>query len=123
MTNEEIQREPGEMTPDQQLEEWVKGNSIHNNNRWSSVVDENDKIIRREKMEGGECCPDFSCCEPRLQWSQEVRETFMRSDEKTRQEMMFMSLGKAMELASSEQEEKVEVYIAGSIPPEGMTQN
>lgn len=40
-----------------QLDEWVKGNSIHND------VDD-------------ECCPDFSCCNPNLLQPKEIRETF-----------------------------------------------
>lgn len=35
------------MTPNEQLELWVRGKSVHN--------DERD-----------ECCPDFSCCSPEL---------------------------------------------------------
>jgi len=40
-----------------QLEEWVKGNPIHNK------VD-------------NECCPDFSCCKPDFMQPKEIRETF-----------------------------------------------
>lgn len=40
-----------------QLDEWVKGNPIHN-----SVDDE--------------CCPDFSCCKPNLLQPEEIRKTF-----------------------------------------------
>jgi len=40
-----------------QLNEWVKGNPIHNN------VDD-------------ECCPDFSCCKPKNIQPLNIRETF-----------------------------------------------
>lgn len=40
-----------------QLDEWVRGNSIHND------ID-------------NECCPDFSCCQPGLLQPKEIRETF-----------------------------------------------
>ena len=40
-----------------QLDEWVKGNPIHN--------DTDD-----------ECCPDFSCCKPDYLQPLEIRETF-----------------------------------------------
>lgn len=40
-----------------QLNEWVKGNSIHND------VD-------------NECCPDFSCCNNEIDTPIEIRETF-----------------------------------------------
>ena len=48
-----------DMTPQEQVELWVSGQSIHN----SSVL-------------GGECCPDFSCCRPELLAPKEVREVF-----------------------------------------------
>lgn len=35
------------MTPDEQLDLWVAGSSVHNKER-------------------DECCPDFSCCKPKL---------------------------------------------------------
>ena len=41
----------------EQLQQWVKGNPIHNKKR-------------------DECCPDFSCCSPGLLAPKEVRETF-----------------------------------------------
>jgi len=40
-----------------QLEEWVKGNPIHNK------IDD-------------ECCPDFSCCKPKFLAPFEIRQTF-----------------------------------------------
>lgn len=40
-----------------QLEEWARGNPIHNN------ID-------------NECCPDFSCCELDLLQPDEIRKTF-----------------------------------------------
>jgi len=42
---------------DNQLEEWVRGNPIHNS------IDE-------------ECCPDFSCCSPESLQPEEIRKTF-----------------------------------------------
>lgn len=54
------------MTPEEQVDEWVKGNSIHNNDRTYNVVDKEGNVIATKKMVGGECCPDFSCCEPSL---------------------------------------------------------
>ena len=40
-----------------QLDEWVKGNPIHND------ID-------------NECCPDFSCCQPDFLQPEEIRKTF-----------------------------------------------
>jgi hypothetical protein len=74
---------------DHQLNEWVKGISIHNNDASIKIVDDNDNVIRTVEIKGGECCPDFSCCKPQLGWSLELRQKFMDSDENTRQNMMF----------------------------------
>lgn len=114
MSDEDIVREPGEITAEQHVDEWVKGNIFHNNNRWSTIVDDDGKILRREKMEGGECLPDFSCCEPRLLWPEEVRQSFKNADEVTRQGMLMQSLGKVLELAGVEDK----VYVAGTIAAE-----
>ena len=64
------------MTCDEQLTEWVKGNPIHNDER-------------------GECCPDFSCCQPHLLASERERIVFRDADETTRNSMLMMFLGAA----------------------------
>ena len=48
------------MTSKEQLDEWVKGNSIHNKER-------------------DECCPDFSCCTPELLAPEEKRKEFAKA--------------------------------------------
>jgi len=83
------------MTPDDQLVEWLKGNPIHNDER-------------------GECCPDFSCCQPELLADQKTRQAFTDADEELRMSMLGMFLGAAMTLAAAEKE----VYIAGADDPE-----
>lgn len=80
------------MTPEEQLDEWVKGNSIHNNDRTYNVVDDKGNVVSTEKMVGGECCPDFSCCEPSLGWPIELRLKFKNADDATRSSMLGMSL-------------------------------
>jgi hypothetical protein len=50
----------------EQLREWVKGNPIHN--PYTPIAE----------MEGGECCPDFSCCNGDLA-PLEVREAFKKA--------------------------------------------
>ena len=47
------------MTPNEQLELWVNGESVHNN-------------------EGDECCPDFSCCEE-IHTPIELRKKFQKA--------------------------------------------
>lgn len=51
------------MTSDEQLQEWLKGNSIHNDTR-------------------NECCPDFSCCKPELLASEDERNQFVEAHKK-----------------------------------------
>ena len=69
-------------TIDHQTREWLAGNPIHNTER-------------------DECCPDFSCCEPRLLWPLEQRQEFADADEDVRNGMLMMSLGAAFVLAGA----------------------
>ena len=48
------------MTPIEQLEEWVKGSSIHNEER-------------------DECCPDFSCCNKMVETPVEAKQRFVKA--------------------------------------------
>jgi len=61
------------MSSQMQLEQWVLGNSIHNN-------------------EDDECCPDFSCCNKKVVTSREVRDRFAKAvadnDNKTQMKML-----------------------------------
>ena len=81
-------------TVEHQLSEWVAGRSHHN--------------VARE-----ECCPDFSCCQPELLASAEVREAFRDGSEAMRMEMLGMFLGTAFESAGKS------VHIAGGPYKEG----
>jgi hypothetical protein len=72
-----------------QTEDWVNGNSVHNDDADIDIVDENDNVISTMKIKGGECCPDFSCCKPQLKWPLEMRQKFVAADESTKQTMMF----------------------------------
>lgn len=78
------------MKPEKQLELWVKGESVHNDER-------------------GECCPDFSCCKPHLLAPEHERKAFLEADQKgdtrTTMIMEFEFLGRAF--ASPK------VYVAG----------
>ncbi len=81
------------MTPDEQLAEWLKGNSIHN--------DERD-----------ECCPDFSCCEPSLLADQKTRQAFVDGawDVRYQMLMMFLSVGCSQMAGTGE------IYVTGDDP-------
>ena len=82
------------MNRNEQLSEWVKGNSVHRPD---------------------ECCPDFSCCVPELKAPPEERELFAQLYQEGRHEeyqrMLMMFLGRALPLITTKK-----VYIAGSIP-------
>jgi hypothetical protein len=54
-----------------QIEEWVRGNSIH------------DEI-------NGLCVPDFSCCRLNLKAPQDVRARFAESDDEVRAKMLWI---------------------------------
>jgi len=78
------------MTTDEQLAEWLKGNPIHNQDR-------------------GECCPDFSCCNPQLLAPAEVREVFVKGNSHVRSRL----LGEFLSRAFADLKPAAEVYIAG----------
>jgi hypothetical protein len=50
-----------------QLEQWLAGNPVHNN--WDN--DPNNS----------ECCPDFSCCNKQLMWSEKMRKAYVEHPE------------------------------------------
>ena len=64
----------GAPTPDEQLARWAAGKSVCPNTRH-------------------ECCPDFSCCQPKLAWPLERRAKFVAADQGTREKMMMGALG------------------------------
>ena len=75
------------MTPEQQLDFWCEGKSIHNEER-------------------NECCPDFSCCVPEINTPREQRILF-RDRPELRDEMLQMFLAQAFE--------SMNIHVAGSI--------
>jgi len=79
------------MTPEKQLSEWVKGNPFCPNDR-------------------GECCPDFSCCNPKLLAPEDVRRKFLDADQATREGMCMHFLGAGIASLTDEPEK---VYVAG----------
>lgn len=65
---------PGAPTPDEQLRRWAAGESVCPNTRH-------------------ECCPDFSCCRPKLGWPLEKRAKFIAASQGEREKMMMGALG------------------------------
>jgi len=64
-------------TREEQLQMWLEGRSVCPN-------------------DFHECCPDFSCCEPTLQWPEEKRRKFAKADDGTRQKMLMGALSAAI---------------------------
>lgn len=78
------------MKADEQLELWVKGESVHNDER-------------------NECCPDFSCCKPNLLAPEHERRAFLEASQKGNHKattsMLYEFLGRAFSSPA--------VYVAG----------
>lgn len=89
------------MTPKQQLDEWVKGNSIHDYDYGGE----------------GQCCPDFSCCAPNLLAPEKARIAFRDASDEDRFKMLGYFLGAG--LTSDEVEAPpCTVYISGDFERE-----
>lgn len=68
-----------------QLREWAEGRPWHN--PWAP-----GETAPNYSCEGGECCPDFSCCRPDLIWPREKRYAFVAAGEEKREHMLVGSL-------------------------------
>ena len=89
------QEEKGELIDsDEQLRRWVNGESVHRQIPGCS---------------GGECTPDFSCCNPELLQPKSVREAFAAAPEPRRMEFLGAFLAAAVAAAAPEKR----VHIAG----------
>jgi hypothetical protein len=88
--------EPTDLTPEQQLDLWVEGES---------------KCPNTEQ----ECCPDFSCCIPEMQWAKPRREEFRQAvrdgDDEKRSRLLLGSLTRMV--AESDIPQKVYVAKGG----------
>ena len=83
------------MLPIDQLRRWVKGESVHNEDR-------------------DECCPDFSCCNPDSAAPQFERDAFLKayeeSDEESWNAMLGIFLGRG--IASCKTEDPIKTYVS-----------
>ncbi len=88
-----------------QTEEWQKGNSLHTNQLG----------VGYELPDGmeHECCPDFSCCDKKLEWPQEKKDLFIRMLNEGNEEVVNQMLFSSLAAVSSSFKE--DVYIAGQI--------
>lgn len=74
------------MPVDEQLRRWVAGDPVHNG----------------ATRTAGECCPDFSCCNPSLLAPSEEREAYVAAGEAERMRMLMMFLGRGCSAAAPE---------------------
>ena len=83
------------MTISEQVARWVAGESVHNAAR-------------------DECCPDFSCCQPEMQWAEprrrEFQEACLAGDDEKVEGMLFGALTRAI----AELDGDARVHVAGS---------
>jgi hypothetical protein len=70
----------GAPTPDEQLARWVAGESVCPNT-------------------SHECCPDFSCCRPKLAWPLDKRARYAAAPQGEREKMMMGALAALTEAA------------------------
>lgn len=84
-----------------QLSEWVQGRPWHNPFDHDSTRHDGDKSR-------GECCPDFSCCEPNMMASKEARKAFAEAKDEDRMRLLFGFLAGLTSQIGDE-----EIYVAG----------
>lgn len=82
-------------TPDEQITRWVAGESVCPNT-WD------------------ECCPDFSCCVPKLLAPVEIRQAFAAASPADRMKYLGGFLGAAFEAVAPDKK----VHISGTSDPE-----
>ena len=92
----EVKREY--ITSEEQLRRWVEGESVHR--LWEVKDNRYD--------EGGECCPDFSCCKPEMLAEKSVRQAFAAASQDERLGFLGNFLG---ELIAREYGDKKEIKI------------
>ena len=78
---------------EEQLKLWVEGESVHCRKKLDIEV--GGKVLRTEEIV--ECCPDFSCCKPKLLAPREVREAFASGNEELRSAMCLTFLGSMLD--------------------------
>lgn len=89
---------------DHQLREWIEGRPWHN------------PLSPQPTIEGGECCPDFSCCQSELLAPDDERRRFAQADGQLRHEMLMIFLGRCIAKATEGTGKRV--HLAGDNPTE-----
>jgi len=85
------------MTPEEQLDLWIEGKSVHNFDRCRP---------------DGECLPDFSCCNKNVNTPIEIRKKFKASNDEVRFGMLGMFLSGAIQGEFSDYDNR-DIYISG----------
>lgn len=109
------------ISSEEQLSLWAQGHSIHRGNCFCWLVDDKDNTVdvlyslteAVKGTDGGECCPDFSCCSGFAGFPIEERKIFQRADEPTR----FAMMGGALQQAMIDLGKEKDVHIAGAMTP------
>lgn len=97
-------RETRDISAEEQLRLWVEGRPVHRAPTRHDVVDEDGTVVRTRVDEGGECCPDFSCCNHNLLVPKEAREAYRDADEQERYAMLTGFLGRMLKSEGCEVE-------------------
>lgn len=90
------------ISSDEQLRQWVAGNSMHRHTNSKYVKD-------------GECCPDFSCCQSDLLATLEERQAFVTGDKGARNRWLFVFLKRALEAVAKKPD--LRVHVVSDTPP------
>lgn len=101
-------RKTEDITHEEQLARWVAGDPVH--------------MAPTQDKETGWCCPDFSCCQPRLLAPVEIRQAYAAASEPERVQFLGGFMMEAISLANQLRVEDglapVEVHIAGRGEPQ-----
>ncbi len=81
---------------EEQTRRWVAGESLHSDHRGL----------------GEECCPDFSCCNPKLLQPVEVRVAFLAAGPRAREKLCMAFLGGMLSASAPD----VRAYITNGDP-------
>jgi hypothetical protein len=94
------------ITAEEQLSEWIRGNSLH-------------RRIQSKYVRGGECVPDFSCCVPELLAEECERRAYAAGSRAQQMSFLGVFLHRAIERHARLEGKRVPVvYITdGSGPP------
>jgi hypothetical protein len=101
------------MTTEEHLERWLAGESVHNHEATYMCEAEDGTLTGPFPIEGGECCPDMSCCGSPLAPLEE-RQAFATAYRTQDEEAYMGFLTKWLGVTITHHAPEVTVYIAGA---------